>query len=249
MAKKKSNAVAAKAQKKAKAVAKIERKEKKKNVKSKGGESDSDEDLEGILEKMRKEWEEVHTVTEELVEPPSRRANAMLTPCPVSNYLWCIGGEYFSEDRKQYHFYNDVFRYTPERDEWRKFVSPTCLGPRSAHAVVGSAVVGSAAGGGKLFLFGGEFSSLNQTTFHHYGDFWCFDNSLHSWDRIETKEKEKPHARSGCRMAMWKHYVVLFGGFVDPGAVSEYLNGLWIFETQEYKWHHVEFRETDIKPL
>lgn len=35
------------------------------------------------------------------------------------------------------------------QDEWRKFVSPTCPGPRSAHAVVATS-----AGGGKLFLFG-----------------------------------------------------------------------------------------------
>ena len=47
------------------------------------------------------------------------------------------------------YFYNDVYRYTPEKDEWRKFVSPTCPGPRSAHVVVSSP-----AGGGKLFLFG-----------------------------------------------------------------------------------------------
>ena len=35
------------------------------------------------------------------------------------------------------------------KNEWRKFVSPTCPGPRSAHAVVASP-----AGGGKLYLFG-----------------------------------------------------------------------------------------------
>lgn len=35
------------------------------------------------------------------------------------------------------------------QNEWRKFVSRTCPGPRSAHAVVSSPV-----GGGKLFLFG-----------------------------------------------------------------------------------------------
>jgi len=40
-------------------------------------------------------------VTEELVEgPPSRRANAALTACPSGNHLWCIGGEFFSEDGK-----------------------------------------------------------------------------------------------------------------------------------------------------
>ena len=97
------------------------------------------------------------------------------------------------------------------QDEWRKFVSPTCPGPRSAHAVVPSP-----AGGGKLFLFGvpmstchwlcpphqilgGEFSSLYQNTFHHYRDFWCFDITTRSWDRIETKIR--PSARSGHRFA------------------------------------------------
>ena len=38
-------------------------------------------------------------MTEELVEgPPSRRANATLTACPNGSHLWCIGGEFFSED-------------------------------------------------------------------------------------------------------------------------------------------------------
>ncbi|THH30605.1 hypothetical protein EUX98_g3576 [Antrodiella citrinella] len=139
------------------------------------------------------------------------------------------------------YFYNDVFRYSPEKDEWRKFVSPTCPGPRSAHAVVASP-----AGGGKLFLFGGEFSSLYQNTFHHYRDFWCFDISTHMWDRIDTKVR--PTARSGHRMAMWKHYIVLFGGFYDPGIRTNYLNDLWIFDTQEYKWKQYEFRDNDRKP-
>jgi hypothetical protein len=100
------------------------------------------------------------------------------------------------------------------KDEWRKFVSPTCPGPRSAHAVVATS-----AGGGKLFLFGmlskslfaktltptsfylpgGEFSSLYQNSFHHYRDFWCFDIPTQSWDRIDTKVR--PTARSGHRYA------------------------------------------------
>ncbi|OBZ65625.1 Kelch repeat-containing protein 3 [Grifola frondosa] len=145
-----------------------------------------------------------------------------------------------SDDGKAY-FYGDVFRYSPEKDEWRKFVSPTCPGPRSAHAVVASP-----AGGGKLYLFGGEFSSLYQNSFHHYRDFWCFDISTHTWERIETKVR--PTARSGHRMAMWKHYIVLFGGFYDPGLKTNYLNDLWLFDTQEYKWKQVEFKDNDRKP-
>ena len=50
---------------------------------------------------MQREWEAAHTVTEELVEgPPSRLASATLTACPNGNHLWCIGGEFFSEDGK-----------------------------------------------------------------------------------------------------------------------------------------------------
>lgn len=231
----------AKAAKKAKATQKIEKKASKKASKSKA-DDESDDDLESVLEQMRREWEDAHKVTEEVaMGPPSRRANATLTPCPNGAHIWCIGGEFFSDDGKAY-FYNDVFRYNPEKDEWRKFISPTCPGPRSAHAVAASA-----AGGGKLFLFGGEFSSLHQNSFHHYRDFWCFDITTHSWDRIETKVK--PTARSGHRMAVWKHYIVLFGGFYDLGiANTKYLNDLWIFDTQEYKWKQVEFKPMERMP-
>lgn len=110
---------------------------------------------------------------------------------------------------------------------------------------------------------GGEFSSLHQNSFHHYRDFWCFDIQTHSWDRIDTKIR--PTARSGHRMAVWKHYIILFGGFYDPGitsmfvlfyrrsqlkryALARYLNDLWFFDTQEYKWTLVEFKDTASRP-
>lgn len=66
-------------------------------------------------------------------------------------------------------------------------------------------------------------------------------------------------------MAIFKHYIALFGGFYDPGIRStsrslvfqiqantcfsaQYLNDLWIFDTQEYRWRQVEFRDTDSRP-
>ncbi|KAL1719131.1 hypothetical protein EV715DRAFT_290573 [Schizophyllum commune] len=235
------NKAAAKAAKKAKAAAKVERKEKKKVGKGRDEEDDG-EDLEAILENMRQEWEAKHKVTEELVEgPPSRRANAVLLADPSGQYLWCIGGEFFSEDDKAY-FYNDTFRYNPEKNEWKKYVSPTAPGPRSAHAGVALP-----AGGGKIFIFGGEFSSPNQRNFFHYRDFWVFDLTTHEWDSIETK-KERPSARSGHRMAQWKHYIFLYGGFYDPGFTTKYLDDLWYFDNQEYKWTQVIFRPGASKP-
>ncbi len=68
------------------------------------------------------------------------------------------------------------------------------------------------------------------------------------------------------RMAVWKHFIILFGGFYDPGFTSQspnppllsnlahlrtqarYLNDLWMFDTQEYKWTQMEFKETEQKP-
>ena len=66
-------------------------------------------------------------------------------------------------------------------------------------------------------------------------------------------------------MAVWKHLIILFGGFYDPGIVSmcslwcftkslqiphsaRYLNDLWVFDTQEYTWTQVELKETDSRP-
>ncbi|CAE6410501.1 hypothetical protein BN14_00653 [Rhizoctonia solani AG-1 IB] len=109
MAKAKAGKAAAKAAKKAKANEKQAKRETKTAKKTKGKE-DPDDDLEAILEQMRQDWEKAHKVTEEIsTGPPSRRANSTLTACPSGNYLWCIGGEYFSEDGKA-HFYNDVYR-------------------------------------------------------------------------------------------------------------------------------------------
>ena len=55
-------------------------------------------------------------MTEEVTEgPPSRRANATLTACPNGAHLWCIGGEYFSEDGKAVRLELPFTIYSHER--------------------------------------------------------------------------------------------------------------------------------------
>jgi hypothetical protein len=123
---------------------------------------------------------------------------------------------------------------------------------------------------------GGEFSSLYQNTFHHYRDFWCFDITTRSWDRIETKVR--PSARSGHRFAFLYlcFYCPLFSerylewpcgsitlscsaGFtiqalpvsvlkyavrsVVNAVIARYMNDLWLFDMQEYKWQQIEFKD------
>ncbi|KAL9940585.1 hypothetical protein V8E36_000073 [Tilletia maclaganii] len=193
---------------------------------------DEEQDLDALLEQFRESWAAEHAVSEEkLSGPPSRRANATFTACPNGSDLWLIGGEYFDGDRA--NFYADVYRYVPDKNEWRSYSSPNQPGPRSAHQVVATAQAG-----GLLWLFGGEFASPRMTSFHHYRDLWVFSIATHSWERIETKVK--PSARSGHRMAAWKQYLILFGGFVDTGARTTYLNDCWVFDTLDYKWSEIK---------
>ncbi|PWN29645.1 hypothetical protein BDZ90DRAFT_225927 [Jaminaea rosea] len=225
-----------------------------------------EEDLDALLKQFDKEWQEAHAVNEETVGgPPTRRANATLTPCPGGNDLWLFGGEYFDGDRAT--FYADLYRYTPpttlpsrslitQEDgttaadpslssssnaaagTWRLYSSPNQPGPRSAHQVVADPRAG-----GLLWLFGGEFASPKQTSFHHYRDLWVFSISSKTWERVDTKTR--PSARSGHRMALWRQYLVLFGGFVDTGARTTYLQDLWLFDTSQYKWF--EISQNDLK--
>jgi len=232
-----TNKAAVKASKKEKQAKKVEQKSKKQLALEAAAE---EEDLLTTLEEFRAKWEAEHQVTEDVIDgPPSRRANASFTPDPNQAYIWLFGGEFFNGSTA--HFYNDLYRYSPEKNEWRRYSSPTFPGPRSTHQMVATP-----AGGGKLWLFGGEFASSNQTTFHHYRDMWCFDLSSHSWERIETKVQ--PSARSGHRMVVWKQWIILFGGFHDVGVRTNYLNDLWFFDMMEYKWQQILSRDNERWP-
>ncbi|KAG0142547.1 hypothetical protein CROQUDRAFT_50169 [Cronartium quercuum f. sp. fusiforme G11] len=232
-----NNKAAVKAAKKEKQAKNVEQKSKKQLKAEKALE---EEDLLVTLEEFRKKWENDHKVTEDVIDgPPSRRANASLTPDPVNPHLWLFGGEFF--DGTSAFFYNDLYRYSPDKNEWRRYSSPTFPGPRSAHQIVATP-----AGGGKLWLFGGEFASVNQTSFHHYRDLWCFDLATHTWERINTKAM--PSARSGHRMTVWKQWIILFGGFHDVGVRTNYLNDLWVFDTLEYKWQQFAAKDTERWP-
>lgn len=228
-----------------------------KSGKGKGGKKgavkeEEEEDLDTLLKRFRESWENEHKTTEERVgEAPSRRANATLTSCPLGTDLYLFGGEYFDGDRAT--FFADLYRYTPstgapaagangsavessdvvDHGTWRSYSSPTQPGPRSAHQVAATA-----ANGGQLWLFGGEFAGVRMTSFHHYRDLWVFHIATKQWERIDTKVR--PSARSGHRMAFWKHFLVLFGGFQDTGARTTYLGDLWLFDTSEYKWHEIK---------
>ncbi|CAF9916896.1 hypothetical protein IMSHALPRED_003332 [Imshaugia aleurites] len=222
------------AEKKARVAAKQSKKtaQKEKKVKSKGADdSDAEDvDLESVLEAYAKEQAQFLKVTETLCEPPSPRSSATLIGSPSNlKELFLFGGEYYNGALAT--FFNDLFIYHVERDEWRKVTSPNSPLPRSGHAWCR----GGNAGG--VYLFGGEFSSPKQGTFYHYNDFWRLEPSTREWSRLESKGKSPP-ARSGHRLVYYKNYIILFGGFQDTSQVTKYLQDLWVYDCQNYVWHN-----------
>ena len=152
--------------------------------------------------------------------------------------LFLFGGEHYNGALAS--FFNDLFVYLIEKDEWRRITSPNSPLPRSGHAWCRSLA-------GEIYLFGGEFSSPKQGTFYHYNDFWRLDPSKREWTRIETKGKGPP-ARSGHRMTYWRHCILLFGGFQDTSQQTRYLQDLWIYDCHDYAWHNPAFPPASQKP-
>ncbi|KAF9126155.1 hypothetical protein BGW39_006840 [Mortierella sp. 14UC] len=225
---------------KAKVAEKQDRKQTKKQKKDKARNmEEQEEDIETILANFKKEQEEKVKIVEEVWSgPPSRRANATLTANPLNvNELIFFGGEFY--DGARCAFYNDLYRYNIEKDEWRRITSPNSPGPRSSHQIAITPA-------GTLFLFGGEFASPNETQFFHYKDFWSMDMKTNAWEKLEVKPK--PTARSGHRMTLWKNFLVMFGGFYDNYVDTRYYDDLWVFDTLEYKWTKVELPDQMIRP-
>src|SRR6201994_439778 len=230
---KKAKEVEKKARNAQKQEKKASKKEKKQKTRGKE-EVDSDAenvDLDAILEEYARQQEQFLKVTEEVSQSPSPRSSATFLASPSNdNELLIFGGEYFNGSIAS--FYNDLFVYNINRDEWKKVKSPNSPLPRSGHAWCR----GGNAGG--VYLFGGEFSSPKQGTFYHYNDFWRLEPASRERARIETKGKNSsPPARSGHRMTYFKNYIILFGGFQDTSQQTKYLNDLWIYDCTTFTWH------------
>jgi len=121
------------AEKKKKQAKKSEKKEKTKSTKNADVDSDlEDVDLDAVLAEFAKKQEQFLKVTETPCEPPRARASSTLIASPSSDELFLFGGEFFNGALAT--FFNDLYVYIINRDEWRKIDSPNTPLPRSGHA-------------------------------------------------------------------------------------------------------------------
>lgn len=199
--------------------------------KSKAQQIDSDEDLDLILEEYTKSMEEKSKVVQSDNVLPTPRVNGsfILNPNNDSEAI-LFGGEY--RHGEKVYYYSDLFKYNLEKMSWKKITSQTSPKPRSSHQMVACST-------GKLVLFGGEFGTPSDTKFLHHRDCWLLDPKTMSWEHLEG---QNPPPRSGHRMAAWRSFVVLFGGFFDDGRQTKYLDDLWIMDCHLYTWTKVQVK-------
>lgn len=159
--------------------------------------------------------------------------NAILVSNPLKQQeLLLFGGERF--DGNKCEFYGDTFIFDMHSGSWMQINSPIAPSPRSAHQAV------LLSQSSQVLVFGGEFGTSKETKFLHFCDTWIFDFATYAWRTV--KMETQPSSRSGHRMVVFGHFVVLFGGFFDTSGQAKYLDDLWILDTNELKgWTRVDW--------
>lgn len=179
--------------------------------------------------------------------PP--RGNFTLTLCPTTNDLYLFGGEYYNGVENV--IFDELLCWDPdaivkhEKDNedkdkgnnekkrqkiglWKRILSPQPRPPaRCSHSTVYY--------NNALYVFGGEFASADN--YHHYKDIWKFDIKTNIWTEIKPRNRGGPTPRSGHRSLVWRHYMIIFGGFFE--AVREtprWYNDLHVYDFSTNSW-------------
>jgi N-acetylneuraminic acid mutarotase len=213
-----------KEEKKKKQELKTEKSQKKKEAKELEGEEDISKTVARLLKKKESGSKPATVVA---CSQPGPRSNFSLVQSPISDELIMFGGQYY--DGQTQHVYGETYRWHFQKNEWRLVESVPSPNPRSCH----QAVVHKH----HMYVFGGEYSTIRQ--FYHFRDMWRFDLKTNTWEELRCSGPS-PSPRSGHRMVVWKHFIVLFGGFHDTFRDCKYFSDLYLFNIPEERWEKID---------
>ncbi len=222
---------------------------------------DKDTDLDALLDAYKKQSLDLATPLIEVLGdnigkesdvnsgsspfPYPPRGNFSFTLAPTSNDIYMFGGEYFNGVENI--VFDELLCWNPdaksqnlkdeERDQekgkethgvWKRIISPQPRPPaRCSHSCVFY--------NNALYVFGGELASAD--SYHHYRDLWKFDLKTNLWTEVKPRNKGGPSSRSGHRALVWRHYMLIFGGFHE--AVREaprWFNDLHVYDFSTNSW-------------
>jgi N-acetylneuraminic acid mutarotase len=188
--------------------------------------ADGGDDLDALLARFQlADAAETAVRVEPDAPPPTPRVYASFTPVSETEIV-LFGGEWYDSAKDRMHVYADLHVLDAPRMAWRRVVSPGGPAPRTSHQ--------AALHRRALYVFGGEFTSLNQAKFRHFGDLWRL--SLDDWRWEALPLRGGPSPRSGHRVTVHKNSLYLFGGFYDAGKETRYFNDLWRLDLEALRW-------------
>lgn len=199
-----------------------------------------DDNFDALLQVYSKQDKDVvTTVLEPLEGFPPPRANATLTLADDKHqHVYLFGGEYW--DGVENIVLNDLFRWDVTKNEWRQVITPLPRpGPRCAHSTVYYR--------NALYVLAGEMATADQ--YHHYKDIWKFDLSTLKWEEIQPRAVgTAPSARSGHAAFVWKHYMVVFGGFYEALRDTRWYNDVCVLDLQSLTWLDIPHSKLASRP-
>ncbi len=116
---------------------------------------------------------------------------------------------------------------------WTRILTPSpSPPPRCAHTAVHH--------DNSLYIFGGEHATSEK--YHHYKDLWQFDMKQNTWTECKPISGSPPSARSGHRAVVWRHSMILFGGFHESNtSVTKWYNDTHIYDFQTRMWTELKY--------
>ena len=115
---------------------------------------------------------------------------------------------------------------------WKQILSPPPIPPaRCSH----TAVYYNHA----IYVFGGELATAEK--YHHYKDIWRFDIKANLWSEVIPRGGHAPPSRSGHRCIVWRHYMIMFGGFYEALRETRWYSDLWVYDFSQNAWTEMEY--------
>lgn len=101
---------------------------------------------------------------------------------------------------------------------------------------------------GCLYVFGGELATTDY--YHHYKDVWKFDIARQVWQELKfDKIGTQPSSRSGHSAIVWKHYMIIFGGFYEAAReVPRWFNDVCVLNLKTEQWLDVPYSKLGARP-
>lgn len=196
-----------------------------------------------LLQQYRLHDEKVTTTTVEAMESfPPPRSNASLTLYEDSKKknaeVYMFGGEYF--DGVENIVLDQLLKYDIQKQVWKRILTPITPPPRCAHSCVYY--------NHALYVFGGEHCVGDE--YYHYKDVWRYDIRQQSWEEIKfSRVGAIPSARSGHAAVVWKHFMIIFGGFYEATKdAPRWFNDVTVMDLQTQQWLDIPHSKLTSRP-